>query len=101
MKFISILSSLVLAITMSATTATAACQVGSVSEFVLVDTVTDTDVQPLSNNAVVVLAATGNMLSVRADTAGTVAYVDFEFDGGFVRSESIFPFALVSTSQLN
>ncbi len=65
----------------------------SVTRLVLVNTSTQKDIRALTNGDTIVLSVDGTALNVRAETSGTVGSVEFSYDGAYVRTENLTPYA--------
>ncbi|MFO8011835.1 MAG: GC-type dockerin domain-anchored protein [Phycisphaerae bacterium] len=65
-----------------------------VTGFTLINADADTAIGPLLDGDTLNLSAYSTSLSVRADTEGPVSRVSFTYDGSFVRTENVVPYAL-------
>ena len=70
------------------------CQGSRVSRFFLVDTVTDKIVRVVEDGDVIDLECEVGGFSMEAETYILPKKVSFQMDGNFIRTESVFPYAL-------
>jgi hypothetical protein len=86
------------AVTKVDTAAPTPCPGGEITGFTLIDANSNGDIGPLPGGGTIDTGVVGPQLTVRADTAGTIGSISFDFDGEFARVESAVPYALVSPS---